>query len=445
MGIRPKKTQRRKPRLAIQRAIENLGIALTSGAIALGAVVILSHSKPSRSPASDSEIQVPNHGDAAKKINVIREKAHKILRNYLATGGPRPSITKDQLTQKERDEIVDAAHLHRLAKKLHSLDPKQFPKGDSWRNHLSTLLGEISGTGPALSRVIRHRHGTTAHNEAIQAWHEAIEQSHRPITESDPRALAIRDAALALLIERRNAGPPQPRSVPDPAPDSPDARDRKELETLNWKLNLLDPQTYHWIGGLENLARLLETVPGHGEVLAKLIRTPHRRSHEFRTIHEKWLNQLESMGIVQYEDPADYYQPRHARPSRAGASDPSEIKLIVKEIVATYPDSAIPIWNGNPKLGPEERKDIRSDYSLLFHLSLKLGKIDPSRFIKKASFENLARLFENDGPEGVALAALFRTNRITEAKQFPDRVRSWQGVRDARKLFDCLENRLESP
>ena len=81
----------------------------------------------------------------------------------------------------------------------------------------------------------------------------------------------------------------------------------------------------------------------------------------------------------------------------------------------------------------------------MVNISARLAKRDPERFIAKNNLENLARLFENDGPEGEALAALFRTNRITEAKQFPERVRSWQEARDARKTLDCLENRIVTP
>jgi hypothetical protein len=423
-----------------------LGIAFASGAVAFGIVTFIADS-PSRqrSPASASYSPATPPSTPAETILAIREEAHQILLDYQATGGPRFSAPKDQLTQKIRYELADAARLERLAKKLHTLDPKRFAAENTWRTHLATLLGEISGTGPALSDWIRYRHGTTAHNAAIHAWQEAMDRIQNPVTENDPRIQAIRNDALGILLERSNSGPPQPRPIPDPAPESFEAQGRRQLEELSLQLNRISAEQFPIIGGLENIAILMERIPDHGETLAKLIRTPRRKSATFLPLHQEWLKQVEAIGLIHYEEPKPFQERRPPGTLHPINADVQGLKESAKTILDRYPDTAIPIWNGIPGLAPEERRLRKLDFTALVSISTKLAKRDPERFISKNNLENLARLFENDGPEGEALAALFRTNRITEAKHFPDRVRSWQEVRDARKLFDCLENRPESP
>ncbi len=439
MGIRPKNTRRRTPKVRGQRNLWTLSIAFVSGAIAFSVVTFFSESpSQDRSPASASHSAATPPNTPAEAILAIREEAHQILLDYQATGGPRSSFPKDQLTPKARYELADAARLERLAKKLHTLDPKRFPEENTWRAHLAKLLGEISGTGPALSSIIRHRHGTPAHNQAIQAWQEAIDQIKNPINDDDPRIQAIREEALALLLERSNAGPPQPRPIPDPASESWEARDRRQLEELSLKLNAISAEKFPMIGGIENIAILMERLPGHGETLAKLIRTPRRKSATFPLLHQKWLDQIEALGIIQYEDPKRYVERRSPTTQLHITVDEPELKAAALNIVDRYPDSAIPIWNGIPSLTPQERRERKLDFAALSAISRKLAKLDPNRFIAKNSLENLARLFENDGPEGAALAALFRTNRITEAKQFPERVRSWKELRDIRLAMDCF-------
>ena len=445
MGIRPKRIRRRKPRPLWQRHLLNLSIALTSGAIAFSFVTFFAHPESQRTPASLSPAPATPPKTPAEAILDIREEAHQILTDYAETGGPRFSAPKDQLTQKVRYELADAARLERLAKKLHTLDPKRFPEGRSWRAHLATLLGEISETGPALSSLIRHRHGTPAHHAAIQAWQKALDRVKNPIHEDDPRILAIQEEALGLLLERSNAGPPQPRPVPDPAPGSLEAQDRRQLEELSLQLNRISAEQFPIIGGIENIALLMERVPDHGETLAKLIRTQRRKSNRFAPLHDKWLKQVEALGLIQYDEPKPFIDRRSSIKYPLKTADIPTLKATAQEIMERYPDSAIPIWNGIPTLTPLERSQRKKDFANLVSISMHLAKHDPSRFVLKHNLENLARLFENDGPEGEALAALFRTNRITEAKQFPDRVRSWQEARDARKLFDCLENRIVTP
>lgn len=445
MGLRPKRTRRPKPKPVWQRHLLNLSIALSSGSVTFSVVTFIAHPESERAPASLPPSPATPPNTPADAILAIREEAHQILLDYQATGGPRLSIPKDQLTQKARYELADAARLERLAKKLHTLAPKRFPEENSWRAHLATLLGEISGTGPALSDWIRYRHGTTAHNAAIHAWQEAMDRIQNPVTENDPRIQAIQDEALGILLERSNSGPPQPRPNPDPAPESIEAQDRRQLEDLSLRLHRLSAEQFPIIGGIANIAILMERIPNHGETLAKLIRTPRRKSATFLPLHQEWLKQVEAIGLIHFEEPKPFQDRRPPGTHHPINADVQGLKESAKTILDRYPDTAIPMWNSLPRLTPQERRLRKLDFTALISISARLAKRDPERFIAKNNLENLARLFENDGPEGEALAALFRTNRITEAKQFPERVRSWQEAREARKTLDCLVNQLKSP
>ncbi len=441
MGVRPKRTRRRKPRLPWQRHLLNLSIAFSSGAIAFSLTTFIAQPESHRSPASISQNPAQPPGSNAEAILAIREEAHQILLDYQDAGGPRSSIPKDQLTQKMRYELSAAARLERLGRKLHELDPSRFPKDVSWRNHLASLLGEISVTGPYLSQLLLSRYGTPAHQAAVQAWTETRERIKKPVTEDDPRVQAIREEALALLIERNQAGPPQPRPNPDPAPESLAAADRRQLEGLSFQLHQLGPEHFPAVDGIENIAILMQTVPDHGELLAELIRTPRKKSNRFLPLHQKWLDRLEELGITQYEEPKRIQEKRSDHTHLPPGADSNGLKKAAKAILDRYPDTAIPIWNSLPGLTPQERRLRKLDFNALVSISARLAKRDPERFIAKNNLENLARLFENDGPEGAALAAILRTNRITEAKQFPERVRLWREIRETREVFDCLEAR----
>jgi hypothetical protein len=445
MGIRPKRTRRRKPKPVWQRHLLSLGIALGSGSVAFSVVTLIAHPKSQRAPASLRPSPATPPNTPAEAILAIREEAHQILLDYQATGGPRFSIPKDLRTPKTRYELADAGRLESLGKKLHSLEPRRFPEENSWRSHLADLLGEISGTGPALSKWIQLRHGSSDHRAAIQDWNEAMDRIQNPVTEDDPRIQAIQDEALGLLLERSNSGPPQPRPNPDPAPESLEAEDRRHLEELSLRLHRLSAEQFPITGGIANIAILMERIPNHGETLAKLIRTPRRKSATFLPLHQEWLKQVEAIGLIHFEEPKPVKDRRPPGTHHPINADVQGLKESAKTILDRYPDTAIPIWNSLPGLTPQERRLRKLDFTALVSISARLAKREPERFIAKNNLENLARLFENDGPEGEALAALFRTNRITEAKQFPERVRSWQQARDARKLFDCLETRLESP
>ncbi len=441
MGSRPKRIRRRKPRLPGQRHLLNLSIAFSSGAIAFGFVTFIANPESHRSPASISQNPAKRPGSNAEAILAIREEAHQILLDYQAAGGPRASIPKDQLTQKSRYEMADAARLERLGRKLQELDPSRFPQEASWRNHLASLLGEMSATGPYLSKLLLSRHGTAAHNAAVQAWNETRERIKKPVNEDDPRVQAIREEALALLIERNQAGPPQPRPNPDPAPESLDAVDRRQLEGLSLQLHQLDPEHFPGSEGIENIAILIQTVPDHGKLLAELIRTSRKKSNTFLPLHQKWLDRLEELGITQYEEPKRIHEKRSDHTHLPPGADSEGLKKAAKAILDRYPETAIPIWNGLPGLAPQERRLRKLDFTALVSISARLAKRDPERFIAKNNLENLARLFENDGPEGAALATVLRTNRITEAKQFPERVRLWREIRETRAVIDCLESR----
>ena len=255
--------------------------------------------------------------------------------------------------------------------------------------------------------------------------------------ETDPVLIRLQSEALSVIETYAETG--GPRSFKNETPQGPEryeARANYILREIGKKLNKFDPKRFPNRGlSIQNVATLLETVPGHGAALSELLRT-HRGDHRRDARLEVWQRaraglpyQLDSETLGKEKKPRNLY-----------ISEDSNIE--------TLKASALKIMDQFADQGGPWPKDMKEDYeryqaatralSNLRRMNLRLSELDPSRFVSDRTLENLARLFDGESDEGTALANLLRHDRKIRKAETARVTRNWLRYYKQRKAIECL-------
>ncbi len=271
----------------------------------------------------------------------------------------------------------------------------------------------------------------------------AIPASDSATGETDPILVRFQSEALAIIETYAETGGPRSfrTEVPQGA-ERYEARANYALREMGKKLHQFDPKRFQNRGlSIQNVATLLETVPGHGMALAELLRT-HRGDLRREVKIEIWQRaraglpfQLDSETKGRDKKPRNLYI----------STDPNieELKQSALKIIDQFADQGGP-WPKDMKADPDRYQAASRALSNLRRMNLRLSELDPSRFVADRTLENLARLFDGESEEGTALAVLLRHDRKVRKAEIPRVTRNWFRLQKQRKAIECvLETRAE--
>lgn len=255
--------------------------------------------------------------------------------------------------------------------------------------------------------------------------------------ETDPVLIRLQAEALAIVETYAEVG--GPRSFKNETPQGPEryeARANYILRELGKKLNKFDPKRFPNRGlSIQNVATLLETVPGHGVAIAELLRT-HRGDHRREARLEVWQRARAGLPFqLDSEAKGPDKKPRNLYISED--SNIETLKASALKIMDQFADQGGP-WPKNMKEDYEGYQAATRALSNLRRMNLRLSEIDPSRFVADRTLENLARLFDGESEEGTALAILLRHDRKIRKAETTRVTRNWLRYYKQRKAIECL-------
>ncbi len=256
----------------------------------------------------------------------------------------------------------------------------------------------------------------------------------------------LKKEVLAIYTQYKATGGPVRNLHPRNQADIYETAAAARLGGISAYLGRKAPNRFLKGADRENIARLIEDVPGEGKALALLIRT-RRNGEHFQERLNAWLGAREGKVValspeaatlaVKSEHPTGGPPKRHKWiPRKATEADILESTL---RIYSDYPETGGPRYfaDNSPTLDENLLEERRAG-AVLNQLNFKLSQIDPLRFEENYGRENLAILLENAPGDGPALAALIRTRRQKTPALHAERLAAWQQALAERKALDCL-------
>lgn len=256
----------------------------------------------------------------------------------------------------------------------------------------------------------------------------------------------LKKEALAIYSQYKDTGGPIRNLHPRNQADIYETAAAARLGGISAYLGRKAPERFLKGADRENIARLIEDVPGEGQALALLIRT-RRNGEHFQERLNAWLGAREGKVVVlspeaatlavKGEHPTGGPPERHKWiPRKATEADILEATL---KIYSDYSETGGPrYFVGSTASLDEKSLEERRAGAILNQMNHKLSQLDPLRFEENHGRENLALLLENAPGDGPALAALIRTRRQMTPALHAERLAAWQQALAERKALDCL-------
>ena len=272
---------------------------------------------------------------------------------------------------------------------------------------------------------------------------------HAQDFEKSAKYQELKQEALAIYSQYKDTGGPVRNLYPRNQSDIYETAAAARLGKISTTLGIKAPERFLKGADRENIARLIEDVPGEGQSLALLIRT-RRNGEHFQERLNAWLGAREGKTVVlspeaatlrpKSEHPTGGPPERHKWiPRKATEADILEATL---KIYTDYSETGGPrYFVGSAASLDEKHLEERRAGAILNQMNHKLSELDPLRFEENYGRENLALLLEDAPGDGPALAALIRTHRQKTPQLRAERLEAWKKALSERRALDCLLSR----
>ncbi len=397
----------------------------------LGALFLLSRAAPGF-PAAVTEWQKAKKSGPTTvvrkrdSIEPLRQEALQILKAYPLLGRPR----LDSPIQKE---VSDAKRLEAIGQGVIEGDPYLFAN----LNPLQALARVVKEVDPIAADLLQ----LDVHSEEFKTVVREQNKVKPLMPEAEHKILEYQKEVIAIFETYSDTG--GPRAAPTLSNEADRSREKKayiRLTEISNRLGGLDPTRFLPRAQRENLARLVENLPGGGAELAAVIRTRQglseirNRVSEWRSARSKARSSLPV---------APDMNPSRAMPERLRAflDQYPTVKSILNDstkIMLEFRETGGPIDWENPQTLEQKRE--RSAARILQLLNYRLHEIDPKLFSFPGKVGNLAKAIENVPGQGFRLADLLRTDRVAEPELFEQKRQKWLEVFVTDQFIDCVSS-----
>ncbi len=359
-------------------------------------------------------------------IESLRNEALKILDSYPLLGRPR----RDSPIAKE---VSDATRLEVLGRGVIRNHPELYANLNP-RQALARVMEEAD---PLAADILRLDVDSAEFKDAVENRNRVAPL----MPEAEHKILAYQKEVIAIFDTYSDTG--GPRAAPTLENEADRAREKKayvRLTEISNRLGGLDATRFLPRAQRENLARLVENLPGGGAELAEVIRT-RRGLSEIRKKVSEWRS---ARAKAQDSLPAaPDMEPSRAMPERLRSflDQYPSVKSILNDsvkIMHEFRETGGPIeWESPQTL---EQKRERSAARILQLLNYRLREIDPKLFSLPGKVGNLAKAIENVPGQGTELADLLRTDRVDEPELYEQKRQRWLAVFESDSFIDCISN-----